>query len=279
MRSTGTKRLEVSDLERDFELDMDEPADGSQEWEAEEGDEAISEGEMEREFQKLAEESEPEEAQEQEGTVGDYAEKFYELSLRSYESVGAQQAVDSILNEMERDFFFKKLLKKAKSVGKGLLKTAGKGLLKRALQLAKNQPFFKAIQAATQLARGNTKGLLRNLANMGLSAVASAIPGGAVALPALKSLGLGFEVGEGQEENRERWRNFARVAKRSYEYLADNIDEAAVDDPAVAARLAGAAYEAGLRAVSRSTEGTPYNRVRTIQVPRGKSLVLRIESV
>jgi hypothetical protein len=139
--------------------------------------------------------------------------------------------VTNILNDMEREYFWGALKKR--------LKKGAKGLLSKGLKLAKGKlPVFKVLQSMTQLARGDLKGLLGSLAKAGL---ASAVPGGAVALPALQA--LGFEAGQDQQDERAAWDNFARVAQESFEYLAENLTPDA-DQMQEAHRLAYASFRA-----------------------------------
>ena len=127
---------------------------------------------------------------------------------------------------MEREYFFKGLVKR--------LSKAGKGLVKRGLKMAKGLPAFQALSGLTQLARGNLKGMLANLAKTGLQAAAGAIPGGAIALPALQSLGI--VPGETSDPD---WARFTEVAERSYDHLARNLNEQ-TPNPIAAAQAGGA---------------------------------------
>jgi len=228
---------DMSELEKDFELEMEE--------EPVEKEEPIEERELEEEFERVAElkeerpEEEFEEIEEREEPA-DYAERFYELSLREFESEAeVDDAVNKLLNEMEREYFFKGLWKK--------LKKGGKWLLKKGIKLAKGLPVFQAVKGITQLARGNLKGLLGSLAKAGLGAAVSAIPGGAAILPALKA--IGFEVAEEPEQNQEAWRNYDLLCREAFDHLASNINEKA-DDPIEASRLATEAFQSALKKVS-----------------------------
>ena len=107
--------------------------------------------------------------------------------------------------------------------------------------------------------------------------IGSAIPGGGVALDALKN--LGFKDTEAAEENREAWGNVVGVAQEAYEYLANNMTDRA-DDPLEATRLAADAFRAGLRKNGRG-RGRAYvagygfpRRRRRIRVRRGEVLII-----
>lgn len=249
---------DLSQLEREFELEMDDDASGELELEFE-----TDEGEVDEEAGSSAYEAD--EASEA------FAERFYELSQNTYESeFELDDDVNRLVAEMEHEFFFKGLGRR--------LRRAGKGLLKKAVKAAAGSlPIGKALQAATQLARGNLKGMLGSLAKAGL---ASAIPGGAVALPALKA--LGFEAEE-PAANREAWRNYGEVSREAFQYLAENLHEQA-DAPAEASRLAAAALQAGLRKGQERRRGSGTRRreavpggTRVIRLRRGERLIISVE--
>jgi len=254
-----TNDSDMSDLEREFELGMEE--------------EPTHEKELERQFEALREIDErPEEQFEEveEESADDYADRFYELSQKSFESESeVDDPVNGLMTEIERDFFWKGLRKK--------LKKAGKGLLKKGLKLVKGLPAFQAVKGITQLARGNLKGMLGSLAKAGLSAGISAIPGGAAILPALKA--LGFEATEQEpDEQKAAWRNFVTVSKEAFDYLAENLTETS-DDPPEASRLAARAFEAGYEKV-RAKAGAlhpPDRLTRVLRVRKGERIRLVIE--
>jgi len=247
---------EWSELENDFELSFEEPAD---------------EGEIEDQLSELIEQepdsSEAEEpAEELEEPGADFAERFYELSLRKFEAeTELDDAVNSLINEMEREYFFKGLKKLWGKVKKG-----GKWLLKKGMKLAKGLPVFQVVKGVTQLARGNLKGLLSSLAKSGL---ASVIPGGSILTPALKALGFGES--EYPEENQEAWNNFVALSKEAFENLALNLNENA-DEPVEASRLATEAFQSALKTFPSPVRGgRPRKKVRTILVMPGETVILK----
>jgi hypothetical protein len=258
--------VDLSELEREFELEM-------------EGD-LVSEPESEFEEGLPAEygdnlESETGDDSETDDTTRTYAERFYELSQRGYESEYEMEGdVSQLVNEMEQEFFFGGLAKR--------LRKAGRGLLKKGLRYAAGKiPALQALQGLTQLTRGNLKGMLGSLAKAGL---ASAIPGGAVALPALKA--LGFEASEDPEANREAWQNYAEVSREAFEQLSDTLHENA-DQPMEASRLASTAFQTALKnvqsrlgATGRGTMigyGRPVagQRIPVIRLRRGERVIIR----
>jgi hypothetical protein len=255
-----TDDLNMSELEREFEDDMKDAYLSNQEFDDDrefEGSDDFELGDSDFEDYRV------------ESDVDDYAERFMELGRRGFESESElDDSVNEILNEMERDYFFKGLGKKFKKYGKGLLK---KGLAV-ALKSAGNLPMFQGIKGLTQLARGDLKGMLGSLAK---SALGTFMPGGPVALQGLNA--LGFEISEDPAGNQEAWRNFVTVAREAYDYLGSNLNETA-NNPLVANRLAHNAIEAGLRKVSMTSKsGGHGKRKRRISLQRGDILVIRGE--
>jgi hypothetical protein len=243
---------DLSELEREFELEMDDSA-----------------GELEID-DVAGELDEPSGERETGDSPDGFAERFYELGQGSYESeYELDDSVNEIVGQMEREFFFSAIKKR--------LKNAGKSLLKKGLDYAAGAiPGGQVLKALTQLSRGNLKGLLASLAKSGLAA---AIPGGAVALPALKA--LGFEADD-PEGNREAWRNYTQVARESFEYLADNLHENA-DSPLEASRLATTAFQTALKR-AQGRAGTlargigaagRTRRARVIHLRRGERIVIK----
>jgi cell division protein FtsL len=246
--SKVTKDKDMSDIEREFEEEMRKE-------ELPEESRLPEETEFEREYDKeMKGEELPEEKK-----LDPFAERFYELSNRTFKTEAElDNAVNGILNEIEREYFFKDLLKKTKK--------AGKFLLKKGLKTFKGVPAFQAAKGITQLARGSLKGTLGTLAKAGLKEVRA---GGAV-LPVLGA--LGFEAGE---QNREAWQSFANVCKESFDYLARNLNENA-DDPLEASRLASEAFSAALKKVKSERKTAPVQRMTRMAVaPTQKKVVNR----
>lgn len=214
---------ELSELEREFELELEETGDASNDSEL--GFESDLDGELEEDEEIGDEEIADLEA-------NGFAARLGELSLAQEAGEDIDERVREVVEDMEREYFFKGLVKR--------LSKAGKGLVKRGLKMAKGLPAFQAISGLTQLARGNLKGMLANLAKTGLQAAAGAIPGGAIALPALQSMGI--VPGEASDPD---WARFTEVAERAYDHLARNLNEQ-TPNPAVAAQQASAALSAGL---------------------------------
>ena len=250
---------DLSELEQEFELELEDDSSGELELEGD-LDTELDQGEYE-------------------GGNGDgsFAERFYELSQGSYESeYEVDQGVNELVAQMENEFFsFGSAFKKLKSAGKNWVKNKIKSV-------AGQLPGAQVLKGLTQLTRGNLKGLLASLAKSGLAA---AIPGGAVALPALNA--LGFEADD-PDGNREAWNNYEDLARESFEYLAENLNENA-DSPLEATRLATAAFQQGLkkaqdRARSRPRRGggggvaggaVRGHKARVIYLRRGQKIVIK----
>lgn len=195
-----------------------------------------------------------------------FAERLYELSLRDDE-LEVDHEVDTILREIEDEYFLKGLLSKASK--------AGRAFVKKAATVASGTPLGKVAKVATSLARGNLRGALGSLAKTALSAL-SAHPALAAAMPALKALGFGGAGGDGTAP----WANFVELAKKSYGNLAQNLDQEAAS-PTGASRLAQDALRRALatttqaRSLSRSNGAGGNKRVITLR--RGDRLVVRVD--
>lgn len=278
----------MSELEREFELEMEdsnefEEQEGSREaeeagelesyggqmgsLESEERFETESDSELDREFEQLAEVEGERESDGEADRPYYYAERFQELSDREFESeYELNTELDRLFEDMEREFFF------------GKLKKIGKRFIKRAVRMAKNLPAFRAVKAASQLARGNLRGMLGSLAKAALPMAASVIPGGAVALPVLK--GMGFEA-EDPESTRIGWRNFVEVSQEAYDHLASNITEKAVN-PVIASQQASNAFKYGLSKVQSKRRGSALGtgrKVYKIRVKKGQRIRMIIEGM
>jgi hypothetical protein len=217
---------------------------------------APEEMDLEREYD---EEVKGEELPEEE-ELDPFAERFYELSSRTYRTeTELDEAVNRILNDIERDCFFKGLFKKTKK--------GGKLLLKKGLETFKGFSAFQAASGITQLARGNLKGTLGTLAKVGLKGARVG-----AALPTLEA--LGFETGkEGTTQKRRAWQNFTDVCKESFDYLATNLSENA-DDPLEANRLASEAFSAALKKVKSERQRAFVQKTRKTSEKAGQRMVI-----
>ena len=240
-----------SELEREFEREMEvSPPEG---FEFELGDdsktgEGRESGGLEEELEQYDDAETMLESGNDEGSrSNEYVERFLELSAREFESSAeVDQAMNEVLDDMEREYFFGALKRGLKKLGKSQLL---RSLAKKGLQLGASS-FLPGLQGALQLARGNVKGALLNF---GKQALGTVVPGGIATLDAVKSLGLG--AGEQPASDREAWENYVTLAREAYEHLADNIT-ATADQPAQAARLANNAIQHAIQqAQSRAVGG------------------------
>ncbi len=249
----------MSDLEREYELEMEDVDQPSRE----------TTDDLEREYE-LEMEDVDQPSRETDPAVNDLAQKFFELSQRQFESESeVDSAVNGLLNEVERQFFFKRLVKRAK---RGFLRK----LANYGGKFVKGLPAFQAIKAATQLARGDLKGTLGSLAKSGL---ASAIPGGSAVLPALKSLGA-FETNEDSEADIDSWRNYVGVAKEAYEHLADTLNESSVSNPIAANQQATQAFQSAVsknRTMSNTGGRYPRKKAYRFRVRAGDDFIIHIK--
>jgi hypothetical protein len=243
--------LEIPEIEGEFELGSDDREDMSDR----ELDDTLDGIGRELAFEDEPERESPE--------IIAYADRFYELGQRGFESEAQlEENVQSILNEMERDFFFKSLVKKIKKGGKSLLKKGIKMVGKK----------IPGIKMVTSLARGNLKGLLSSLAKTGLSAM---VPGGAAILPVLQSLGLGFNPGEPAAQQ-EAWRNYSGIVREAYNYLAEDLNELS-DTPAEASKIAAGAFNKALkRKTLHRIPSSKGERAYRVRVNAGETVTISI---
>jgi hypothetical protein len=261
-----------SALEREYELEL---ANGntmaSQEHEGSD-DRFAAELEggdgLEREFEALRGDDEFEGAEDRfSGT--EFGERFYELSLRDGEADWeTERRIGDTLDEIEREYFFKSLLKNK----------LARGLAGKAFRFAKGRfPALQAISGLTQLARGNLRGALGSLAKTAISMH----PAGAAAMQGLRALGIQGEVDD--PERRESWERFSELAQEAYEELARQTTME-IDDPMVAAETAHTALKTAMartyngrapragRPVLRSKQS---RRIRRLTVGPNELIVVR----
>lgn len=261
-------RADVSDLELEFELAMDNttymPGEAG---DHRLGDDEFEFGEDEYEYEAATT-----------FDSSDYADRFFELSQWGVQSeFEVAGGVEQILSEMETEYFWGSL-KRLANAGQDFLGRKAGQLAKAGLGYATKQvPVLAAIEGATQLARGNLKGALGQVAK---TALGSMIPGGAALPNLLAALGLG---GGGSIDG---WRRFVELARRSFEVMAENASDE-VDHPAEASRLSHDALQTALAAIGapRPTGGLGWPgggsepsppRRKVILVRPGIEYVLRV---
>jgi hypothetical protein len=252
---------DLSQLEREFELEMDGAPEGDLEVDFESLPED-AEFELEAD-DKLQDESSFElndVEQEFEGEFSrsdEFVERFLEISGRQFETpYEADAAMGEVLDDIEREYFFGAIKRGLKKLSKNKLL---KSLAKKGLSLGVNK-FFPGLQGALQLARGNVKGALLNF---GKQALGSVVPGGGAMLDAVKSIGLDPTGGGGQE--RETWENYVNLSREAYEHLAENLTPTA-DQPAEAVRLANNAVQHAIAKAQVRATGRSKGRGRVVRL-------------
>ena len=274
----------MSELEQEFELEME--ADPNESSELEASFEALDDRETEPEgeggddaMQELELEA-TEDSEFEDGSSSGYAERFYELSQREFESDGERDAsVHELMREMETEYFLGKLIKK------------GAGLIRKVKQVADKTGAFSLLKTAAKQLAGPLSGQLGALA----SAALSAYPGGAAVLPLLKTLGFG-KSDDAPETNKEAWDNFVSFSREAYDRLADTVGERELSNPPLATQRAAQAMaqarQNAIRAMTMPPGQRPWQRrpmhggmrhgnrpVYRVRVPRsavGRGFVVKI---
>lgn len=274
--TTGEEDVYIPELESELDLESGDEFEAFPEFE---------EAEEELEFEATGDEDEDQ-------LVPEYASRFYEISQMEFEyESDLDERVDTLMTEMERDFFFKKLWRKVKRAGKRLLRK-GVRLARRAIKrlpIPGKQLITSGIKAVTQLSRGNLRGLLGTLAkaamgssfprglfgNLAKTALGAAVPGGAALVPVLSA--LGFEAAEDRQGEREAWESFTSLSREAYDNLARTLNDRA-DEPEEAARLAHEAFRSALSRLRRplppgqSLRGAIQRRQRRVLLSPGESV-------
>lgn len=250
----------MSELEREFELEMDDAsypgtdheleaelehlmAEGDEEYEYEE-DGAAGEYKYEYEEDGLQSGYEYEEDVEEGESSGQdfrpYGERLFELSQREFESESEMDdALGGIFDDMEREYFFRKAASFLKS------NPIAKSFINKAVDAAAG--FIPGGRVALDAIRTMGKPLLQGIRNNWSGAVKAGV--NALAPGSLRMAGnfagrLGLRPGNGALATREAFGRIAKGIQRSYEFAAEHFDGRA-GDPLVASRLANRAFEAG----------------------------------
>jgi hypothetical protein len=257
---------DFSNLEREFELEMEGPTQDNLEMDFESASEDLEFG-SEQDFEFEQDEELPDDTEvsfEKEDSdfefEGDYVnsrsqefvERFLELGGRQFEtSYEVDAAMSEVLDDIEREYFFGAIKRGLKKLSKNKLL---KSLAKKGLSMGVNK-FFPGLKGALQLARGNVKGALLNF---GKQALGSVVPGGGAMLDTVTSLGLQSESGDPQD--RETWENYVNFSREAYEHLAENLTPKA-DQPAEAMRLANNAVQHAIAKAQARSSGVQRPRV------------------
>ena len=140
-----------------------------------------------------------------------------------------EQQMNEVLHEMEKDYFWGSLKKKWNRFKKS-------GLFATLKKLADQSPFGDALKQVTALARGDMKGMIKNLAGQ---ALAAAGPGGLVAK---KFLNLETDISG--SDPRKNAQLVHETARKAYGNLAEEISKLpASGNPGTVRVLAKSAFE------------------------------------
>jgi hypothetical protein len=222
---------DISDLESQYELESNEDS----EFEYGEDAEMDDDSELDDEFESG---DEPEGELDQSQT---YGERFHELAMHEFETdEELEVGLRDILGEMEQQYFIGGLVKRGLGGlvkrGMGVAKKAAGKLARRAASMAASH--LKGLPIAGVL-KGASSLLGKNLTDQLMRLAASAVPGGAIGLPALQALGIipGGNTGNPAADS-ETWDQFAEFAQEVYETAADQVNASTLN-PVSALGVAG----------------------------------------
>lgn len=255
-----------SDLEREFELEMDEEEqegfsadEFGSDFEVDADEEADDQFESEADFETEADF----EADYELGIHESLAERLAGLAARNFETEGE---LDEALNEAfeaTQDHFLGKALRRvgrfAKRAAPVLLKRAGLNIdaIKR---LAPTEFLKKGLMTAAKAAMAS---------NPALAALAPALG------PALSSLGLSEQ--EFGEPDSEAWQSFEIMTEAAYEHMVGNLSDRAAQ-PLAAMQLAANALKHGASKASAKSGKSGRSRhikVKADSLRPGDKIVLR----
>lgn len=258
---------DMSELEREYELELIGNSNDFSDEELELEFEYIMDDEEELEFEfefeqdSGDEENELEYEYEYEDSLGSgtFGERLYELSQKEFESeYEMDEALNEIFDDMEREFFFKKLWK----AGKNLISKNPliKNLAGKALNLAAG--FIPGgrvgLSALKTFGKPLLKGIRQNWSNVAKAGISAVAPNAMKSVKGFASK-LGIAPENAEESNQEAFEKIAEGIQRSYEFAADHFGDRA-GDPIIAGRLANRAFEAGVMPVIQgraSAKNTP----------------------
>ena len=221
-----------SEFEREFDMEFERQTLDSEfedEFEFENEDESSDEMEFDNEYSSDSEsdylnEFEENEFEENEFEFDSNGSRESEFESRLYRALNSnsdnefemEQAMYEVFNEMEQDFFFKKLSSRLKKFAQ----TKGGRFLKK---IAKNSPWGIAVQGLSKVARGDIKGALKGVLNNDLLKQAvSFAPGGSTIV---KGMDIANKVMQGETPtiSKANVGKTVQLAKGAYSHLANNM--------------------------------------------------------
>ena len=231
-----------SEFEREFDMEFESQTLDSEfedEFEFENEDESSDEMEFDNEYSSDSEANYLNEFEDNEFENNEFEENEFEENEFEFDSNGSrerefenrlyralnsnsdnefemEQAMYEVFNEMEQDFFFKKLRRRLKKFAQ----TKGGRFLKK---IAKNSPWGIAIQGLSKVARGDIKGALKGVLNNDLLKQAvSFAPGGSTIV---KGMDIANKVMQGETPTVSKTNvgKTVQLAKGAYGHLANNM--------------------------------------------------------
>lgn len=196
-----------------------------------------------------------------------YAERFAEIALREFETdEELESGLRDILDEMEQQYFLGGLIKKGVGFAKKMASKAAARGVKFAASRLNKLPIAGVLKGATGL-------LGKNLTDSLLRIAQSAIPGGAIGIPALQALGI--IPGGAKEFENETWQRFAEFAQEVYETAADQANENVIN-PLQAMQAANKAINTVVQQNAGGFASAAANAMRSPALASGNRRVIRV---
>ena len=194
-----------------------------------------------------------------------YTDKLYEIMTADHENeLEFEQQLNEFMHEVERDYFFKKLWKGVKKIGRSSVFRKIAGFIKKGL------PLGDMLKLITKDPRAFIRSFGKKLALMGANFV---VPGSGAVLGSV----LNQEVGKRPTFTRQDAKRVVSVMKKSYNNLGAGLNR--LQDPRNLAHVQSQVKQIGKMAVRRAIQdprrgvGTQGTR-RTILLKPGSSVVI-----
>lgn len=253
-----------NEYENEFETDDEYETDDEFENDEETDDRAFENDDISNEF----ESDEELEDNYETDTDREYADKLYEIMTADHESeFEFEQQLNEFMHEVERDYFFKKLWKGVKNIGRSSVFKKIAGFIKKGL------PLGDMLKLITKDPRAFIRSFGKKLALMGANFVA---PGSGAVLGSV----LNQELGKRPTFTRKDAKRVVSVMKKSYDNLGAGLNR--LQDPRNLAHVQSQVKQIGKMAVRRAiqnptrgvgTIGASVSR-RTILLKPGSSVVI-----
>lgn len=174
--------------------------------------------------------------------IDQFTGRLFELSQFEYESEELDRELESVLNDMEREYFWAALAPAVLNAAKNpAVRSFAKKFGLKALQgIKKRLSGGAALKAGTSLLRGNLKGNFLPMFRTVIQSISPQADPGILAAAAP----LGIEAGQNADEQNAALQGLVETAQEAYEFAAGNLHEN-IDQPLEATRLANRAFEVG----------------------------------